>query len=385
MSAARSEARIQDLEGPVALALRSALPSVSELTVAAVMGEVPGYGDSLSNDLGVNIQNAVRMALGGFLDLAVQPSTADPGSPLGPALDAAYALGRGEARSGRTMDALLSAYRIGARVAWREMAAISLATGLPPQSLADFAELVFAYIDELSGASVAGHSDELATSGRVRERYLELLARALVDGADPDVLVAAAERAGWTPPATLVCVLIPATGFERVPAGLPAATLVLETGGENTVLLVPGTDRARLVSTFGARPASVGPARPWQQVQASYLRARRTAELGLPGTVDSDQHLAALVLTADPESLADLRAQALAPLADLRPDAATKLEQTLRSWLLHHGRREEIAADLFVHPQTVRYRMGQLRELYGDQLTDPAAVLRLTVALGLTR
>ena len=39
-----------------------------------------------------------------------------------------------------------------------------------------FAELVFAYIDELSAASVAGHTDELATTGRVRQRLLERLA-----------------------------------------------------------------------------------------------------------------------------------------------------------------------------------------------------------------
>ena len=41
--------------------------------------------------------------------------------------------------------------------------------------MAQFAELVFAYIDELSAASVAGHTDELTTSGRVRERYRERL------------------------------------------------------------------------------------------------------------------------------------------------------------------------------------------------------------------
>ena len=35
-----------------------------------------------------------------------------------------------------------------------------------------------------------------------------------------------------------------------------------------------------------------------------------------------------------------------------------------------------------MHPQTVRYRMGQLRELYGDRLDDPATVLELTLALG---
>jgi len=37
---------------------------------------------------------------------------------------------------------------------------------------------------------------------------------------------------------------------------------------------------------------------------------------------------------------------------------------------------------LFVHPQTVRYRMGQLRELYGQRLDDPETVLALVIALG---
>ena len=73
----------------------------------------------------------------------------------------------------------------------------------------------------------------------------------------------------------------------------------------------------------------------------------------------------------------------LAPLDDLPAGAREKLTETLRSWLLHHGRREQVAAELFVHPQTVRYRMTQLRELYGDRLEDPRTVLELTIALGL--
>jgi DNA-binding PucR family transcriptional regulator len=105
----------------------------------------------------------------------------------------------------------------------------------------------------------------------------------------------------------------------------------------------------------------------------------RAVELGME--VDTEEHLTQLVLTADPDALADLRRRALAPLDDLRPATAEKLAATLRSWLLHHGRREEIASDLFVHPQTVRYRMGQLRDLYGDRLDDPETVLELTLAL----
>ncbi|MDP9118220.1 MAG: helix-turn-helix domain-containing protein, partial [Actinomycetota bacterium] len=47
----------------------------------------------------------------------------------------------------------------------------------------------------------------------------------------------------------------------------------------------------------------------------------------------------------------------------------------------YQGRREDVAASLFVHPQTVRYRMGQLRELYGDRLDDPSLVLAASIAL----
>ena len=97
--------------------------------------------------------------------------------------------------------------------------------------------------------------------------------------------------------------------------------------------------------------------------------------------MDTDEHLAALVLTADPDALADLRARVLAPLSSLRPGTAERLAETLRSWLLHQGRREDVAAELVVHPQTVRYRMTQIRELYGDRLASPQGVLELTLGL----
>ena len=113
---------------------------------------------------------------------------------------------------------------------------------------------------------------------------------------------------------------------------------------------------------------------------ASLDRAVRVRELGLGP--DSEAHLTELVLTSDPVALEDLRARVLAPLLALRPGSAEKLVETLRSWLLHQGRRDAVAADLFVHAQTVRYRMGQLRELYGQRLDDPETVLALVIALG---
>ena len=105
--------------------------------------------------MGDTIENAVQMALGGVPPAGgAAAATTDPGTPLSPALEGAYALGRGEARSGRSADALLSAYRVGARVAWRELAETAVRGGRRrPTCWRRFAELVFAYIDELSAAS----------------------------------------------------------------------------------------------------------------------------------------------------------------------------------------------------------------------------------------
>jgi DNA-binding PucR family transcriptional regulator len=155
------------------------------------------------------------------------------------------------------------------------------------------------------------------------------------------------------------------------------------------LLLVPDVadlDRGHLLRVLRGRSAVVGPPRPWTEARASYLRAVRTLHLVSPGAdepVDSEAHLVELVVSADPDATADLRAAVLAPLADLRPGTAQRLSETLRSWLLHQGRRDAVAAELHVHPQTVRYRMGQLRELYGERLDDPQTVLELLLALPL--
>lgn len=366
--------------------MRAALPGVAERTVAAIIEEVPSYEGALTGSMGENIRTAVQLALGGFISLAARSRGADPRTPAAPAVEGAYQLGRGEARSGRSVDALLAAYRIGARVSWREMSATLVRNGVEADTLASFAELVFAYIDELSAASVAGHTDELATTGRVRQRLLERLAHALLMRESPESVLAAAERAGWTPPSTLTAVAVPEAQARPVLQAVAGETLQaaedLPGLEDRVLLLVPnahGRRRGALLRTLADRGAVCGPARPWLEARSSVDRVLRALALGL--TDDTEQHLTRLVLTADADALDDLRARALAPLSAVRPATAEKLAATLRSWLLHHGRRDEIAAELFVHPQTVRYRIGQLRDLYGDRLDDPETVLELTIAL----
>lgn len=384
-----------DIDATTIAALRDRLPAVADDVVAAIMAEVPSYAGALTGRRGANIRQAVQTALDNFLELA--SGKAAQVADLGAGADAAFELGRGEAANGRSMEALLAAYRVGARVAWRGWSSAAVETGLAADTMAKFAELVFDFIDELSATSAAGHADALATQDRARQRQLERLGRSLLDGATDDVLLADAERAGWTPPTMLVAVLLAEARAHAVRQLLDPTTLLLADNlpsapltEDMAVLLVPAdqdTSRAHLLQLLRGMHAVVGPARRWRDVRASFARTVRAAEV-VPATgepIDTERCLVELVLSADSDAYDDLRERALAPLRELPPTTVARLTDTLRSWLLHQGRRDAVAEDLFVHPQTVRYRMSQLREHYGEALSDPRQVLELTVALALRR
>ncbi len=145
----------------------------------------------------------------------------------------------------------------------------------------------------------------------------------------------------------------------------------------------PRATRAALTEALTGRWAVVGPQLSWPQVPT----AVRLAELSVgligpaPGPIFVDDHLIALALRGESGALAVLTARRLAPLADLRPAQRENLLVTLHSWLRHWGSRADVSAELFVHPQTVSYRLKRLRELYGTDLDDPSARFEILVVL----
>jgi DNA-binding PucR family transcriptional regulator len=78
------------------------------------------------------------------------------------------------------------------------------------------------------------------------------------------------------------------------------------------------------------------------------------------------------------EAIARLAERALAPLAD---DRSGRLTETLAAWLDAQGHHPTVAAELHIHPQTVRYRLARLRERFGGVLDDPDERLALQIAL----
>ena len=372
---------------PPALADRlvAALPSLADEILLAIAREVPLYARPLEGAFGAGVRRGVQQALTRFLSLAAE----EPGEEEGRAARGreVYAeLGRGEARVGRSLDALLAAYRTGARVAWARLAELGLAAGLPARELVELAAAVFAYIDELSAASAQGYSAEQSALAGDRERRRRTLAQLLLAETPQWQVEEVARGAGWLPPATLTAVLVPVQAGREVAARWdPRALLAAEDDAAGTALLllpdVDGPGQAdRLERLLDRRPCVVGLSHPWHEARLSAALVRRSP-LGGTGVRRVADDLAGLVVGADPLALQELSARRLAPFAELTERSRERLLDTLAAWLLHLGDRQSVAAALAVHPQTVRYRVGLLRDLLGDDLDDPQRRFELALVL----
>jgi hypothetical protein len=373
------------LEPELARALAPDLPALVEEVIEAVRSAVPAYRQPLEGVVGRAVRNRVEQALGGFLELVEsRDETRLPGRGL------YVALGRGEARSGRSLDALLAAYRAGAQTAWRRLAELGDGAGLPPRVLYVLAEAIFAYIDELSAASAEGYAQEQSASAGARQARRRLLLELL--GRDrpppPGEIEQAADDAGWPLPRRLAALAFSADRPEHTAARLPVDVLVVPSEG-TTRAFVPDPDapgrRPELQRALEGVTAALGPTVRWEEAARSMERA--VLALGLspeiaPGRLRvADEHLLDLILLRDRTIARDLAQRCLAPLSALGPGSRHRLSATLRAWLEHQGQVRPVAESLHVHVQTVRYRLGQLHELFGPALSTPEFRLELALAL----
>jgi PucR C-terminal helix-turn-helix domain len=372
----------QELPPEIAGVLRPVLADVANEMIEAVR-TVPAYARPIDGEFGAGIRAGVQEALRHFL------AEIEAGRAM-PRPDVYIDLGRGEMRSGRSLDSLLSAYRIGARVAWRRFAAVGVAAGLAPDTLYLLAESLFAYIDVLSAESAEGHAlEQSAVAGEAelrRRRLVRLLVRE--PPAEARAVQAAASEAGWPLPKLLAVIAIggPRRGAaaSRLPDGV-----IFETIGETVVAVMPDPDgpgrRAsieRAIARAGAT-AGLGAALEWGSAAVSLARARAALALadGSAALIVAREQAGRLLLRSDQGLADDLARDRLAPLIGLSAGQRARLTETLRAWLAEQGRVSRVAARLEVHPQTVRYRLARLRELFGDTLDHPDERFWLELAL----
>jgi hypothetical protein len=362
------------------------LPQVIEEVVGLLREEWPDYASFLADDP-AGLTETAEAALRRLVGLAQGDDGGQVSAGEGELFEE---LGRIEWREGRSLSSLLSAYRAGARVAWRHMSRVALRRGVAPESIALLAEAVFVFVEELSSASARGYVDEQLATAAERERLRSELAELLMsERADLTAVRTTAAAAGWPLPTTAALVVVaPEHGHEFL-ARLDTRALPVRRP-ELTGAIVADPDgpgrRTRLAESLRGLGAVIGSGVALEQLPATMRDAATAARLRAEGLlVDDplfvDQHYDALLVHGDARLLELLTEQALSPLDGLPPGTRARWETTLAAWLRAMGDRQEVARVLHVHPQTVRYRVTQLRALFGPALDDPATRLRLTLAL----
>ncbi|GAA4524610.1 PucR family transcriptional regulator [Amycolatopsis samaneae] len=366
----------------LAAVYRPVLPDVAGEVVREIQRTIPDYARPLDGAFGKALKAGVHAAFLQFLDRIGHPDT--PAEDRGRVF---LGLGVHEFAQGRGVDVLQAAYRVGARVTWRRMAEAGTRAGVPSAILCLLAEAIFAYIDELSALSVAGHAQarEKAAGAleRRRHRLLELLLTE--PPSPPGVVEEAARLAGWHLPDRLVAVALDGPGDEP-PAAAVDALADLESASPCLVLPAP-EDRRALAGDLTGRRAAIGPAVPPAHAARSLRAAREALHLVEAGVLPDepvtwcDAHLSQLWLFKEPFLAAELARLRLAPLAGLTTKQHARLAGTLLAWLETCGNVREVADRLAVHPQTVRSRAQELEALFADRLRDPERRFEMILAL----
>ncbi|WP_300080437.1 helix-turn-helix domain-containing protein [Propioniciclava sp.] len=231
-------------------------------------------------------------------------------------------------------------------------------------------------------------------------RLESLVMDAVVRGDADDAVTSRASTLGWQHPAGL-CVVIgdpPAQDSHvrrlrvaasriglDVMAAIQGPRLVVLLGGDFTDDVDASARVARLVDHFGPGPVVVGPVVDDLTEAVVSARAAQSGRRAAPAWPDAPRPVLARsllperALAGDGHARRELAQVIFAPLAAYGGDLA----ETLEAFWACGTSIEATARRLFIHANTVRYRLGRIEELTGYAPADPrdAYVLRLAGTL----
>jgi DNA-binding PucR family transcriptional regulator len=259
---------------------------------------------------------------------------------------------------------------------------------------------ILRYSRNLAFAAASGYADAAEARGAWDTRMEANVVDAVVRGDIGPQLQSQAAALNWdaTAPAT-VLVGLPRPGRSDYASDdvheivtRRDRSALCDVHGTWLVAIVSGhltpTDRilAELLEVFADGPVVIGPAAA-SLVAAHYSAAEAIAGMnavagwsGAPRPVAARELLPERALLGDPSAIAALESDVMRPLADAGP----ALTETLDAYLDSGGAIEACARKLFVHPNTVRYRLKRIADFTGRDPTLPrdAYVLRVASTVG---
>jgi len=259
-------------------------------------------------------------------------------------------------------------------------------------------EAVLIYSREVAFSAAEVYARAAEVRGAWDARTEALAVDAILRGDDDDALRSRLATLGWdaTTPVVVVAGALPSAEDSSVElrrtARRAAGDALVGIHGDRVVLVLGGQGDLRaaatsLVPLLGDGPVVLGPVVP-TVLEAS--QSARGALAGLaaargwpdaPRPAQASDFLPERALSGDAEAVEVLRTTVYAPLAA----ASGPLVETLASYLESGRSLEAAARALFVHPNTVRYRLRRIAQLSGWDPTDAREGFVLQIALVLGR
>ncbi|MFF0476342.1 helix-turn-helix domain-containing protein [Streptomyces sp. NPDC004284] len=367
--------------------MRPEIPGLIKEIGIEIERAYPVYAHLFNGPHSDAIRQGVEHALSAFVDRVDHPGTK---SALRDELLRQF--GRVEAYEGRDLDTLQGAYRLGARIALRRAKSIGRTYNLSPTLILAFADALFAYVDELEALSREGYlTVQTRTVSDVAALRRKLLHLVVAGPPLPRATIAELCReASWQLPDECTVVALRPPAGHVVPSRFDRDVLA-DPGLPNPYLLVPGPltgERlAMLDDALAGTPAVLGLTVPTAQAAHSLRWSRRVLQLIDDGIVADapvvrcEDHLTTLWLLSDPALMDQLARRELAPLDGLSGTRRDRLVETLRVHVSTRAPAEQVGEMLGVHAQTVRYRLRNLDNHFGDRLLDPDHRFALEAAL----
>ncbi|OBK37760.1 PucR family transcriptional regulator [Mycobacterium sp. 1245111.1] len=259
---------------------------------------------------------------------------------------------------------------------------------------------ILKYSRDLAFSAATAYADAAEARGSWDSRMEATVVDAVVRGDTGPELLSRAAALNWdtNAPATVV-VGTPAPEREthasqdvRDIATRHGRAALTDVHGTYLVAIVSGqltpTDKVfgALLNAFSDGPVVIGPTAP--MLTAAYHSASEAISgmnavagwRGAPRPVLARELLPERALMGDSAAIAALHTDVMRPLGDAGPT----LTETLDAYLDCGGAIEACARKLFVHPNTVRYRLRRIADFTGRDPTVPrdAYVLRIAATVG---
>lgn len=363
-------------------ALLAEFDALAERVRTVMQEELPAYRhlppEQLDADVRVEVQRVLRSARAGR------------GAIDDRELAELAAVGEQRARQGVPVEDMLRAWRIGVQVVIAHSRELAPRLGIADDQVLDFVESTLAWSDVAMSTTTAAHRRaELDLALADQEQRSGFVRRVLFGSLAPAELRLQAEAHALDPAREYVAVrarpsadattrtLERALGFHEAAQHRRGLSALVD-GDVAGFLREPPSGTAAIDGVVG-----VGPPRPLDRLAESYRLAERALTaahaFGRTGIHDLPSLGLRAAVAADPDVGDALLERYVAPLAG--GGSGAELAATVRTYLACGMHVERTAERLFVHQNTVRYRLARFEELTGANLREPEIAFAVWWAL----